>query len=110
MVVWWSTGVECVSALARRERAGALPADQALLALATLDHLATAWQEVAPAESLRMTARRMVRVHDLRAANAFQLAAARAASEERPETLPIVTLDRRLALAASREGFRVLPA
>ena len=40
--------------------------------------------------------------------DAFQLAAARAASDDHPEALPFVTLDDRLPLAASREGFPVL--
>jgi uncharacterized protein len=109
MLVWWATGVECVSAVARRERAGAITAEQAQFALETIDQLAAVWQEVAPSESVRVMARRMLRVHDLRAADAFQLAAAYLASEERPDTLEFVTLDERLTLAAGREGFRVLP-
>jgi hypothetical protein len=48
-------------------------------------------------------------VHEIRTADAFQLAAALAASDEEPETIPVVTLDERLALAARREGFPVLP-
>jgi len=50
-----------------------------------------------------------VSVHELRAADAFQLAAARAASDGQPASLPFVTLDDRLALAARREGFAILP-
>lgn len=49
-------------------------------------------------------------LHDLRAAAAFQIAAASATAEERPETVLIVTLDERLGLAASREGFQIVPA
>jgi hypothetical protein len=48
-------------------------------------------------------------LHDLRAADALQLAAALIACDEQPALLPFVTLDRRLADAARREGFRVLP-
>jgi hypothetical protein len=47
-------------------------------------------------------------VHDLRAADAHQLAAAFVAAESRPPSLEIVTLDDRLAAAATREGFRVI--
>jgi hypothetical protein len=39
----------------------------------------------------------------------MQLGAALIASGDRPETLPMVTLDRNLARAAQLEGFRVLP-
>jgi hypothetical protein len=50
----------------------------------------------------------MLRVHDLRAADALQLAAGVAAAEGRPATLAFVCLDERLAAAAEREGFGVV--
>ena len=106
--VWWGTIVECTSAVARRERSGDLSPEDAADALVTLDRLAEDWAEIPPTDRLRDDARRVIRVHGLRAADAFQLAAARAASDGHPETLPFVTLDDRLALAASREGFPVL--
>ena len=106
--VWWGTIVECTCALARRERSGDLTPKDALDALVTLNRLAEEWAEIPPTDRLRDDARRVIRVHDLRAADAFQLAAARAACGDHPETLPFVTLDDRLALAASREGFPVL--
>ncbi|MCY7302951.1 MAG: type II toxin-antitoxin system VapC family toxin [Thermoleophilia bacterium] len=106
--VWWGTIVECTSAVARRERSGDLTPEDALDALVTLDRLAEEWAEIPPTDRLRDDARRVIRVHDLRAADAYQLAAARAACDDHPETLPFVTLDDRLALAASREGFPVL--
>jgi uncharacterized protein len=84
--------------------------DEASYALTRLSVLARGWSEVPPSERLREVALRLLRVHDLRAGDALQLAAALVASEERPATLDLVTLDDRLALAASREGFRVLPS
>lgn len=107
--VWWSTIVECVSAIARRERSSPSEADSAADALSALSRVSRSWIEVPPTERLRDTARRLVRVHDLSAADAFQLAAAHEASDGRPETMPLVTLDDRLALAARREGFPLLP-
>jgi predicted nucleic acid-binding protein len=107
--VWWATVVECISAIARRERLGQIDAEGIREARALLDDLAGDWFEVPPIDRVRDTARRIVSVHELSAADAFQLAAARAASEERPESLPFVTLDDRLAVAAQREGFPVLP-
>lgn len=107
--VWWSTIVECVSAIASRERSSPSEADSAADALSALSRVSRSWIEVPPTERLRDTARRLVRVHDLSAADAFQLAAAHEASDGRPETMPLVTLDDRLALAARREGFPVLP-
>ncbi|MFY9343542.1 MAG: hypothetical protein WAT39_13685 [Planctomycetota bacterium] len=55
-------------------------------------------------------ARRLLANHPLRAADACQLAAALIACRERPDALGFVTLDSRLAEAARREGFTVLPA
>lgn len=108
VVVWWATGVECMSALARLEREQVFDREQMALAIGRLDRLAASWREIQPGEPMRRTASRLLRTHSLRAADAFQLAAARAASEDRPETLPFVTLDDRLALAAQREGFDVI--
>ena len=108
IAVWWATRVECRSAIARRIRIAPADTQRAEQALETLRTAVSAWLEIPPAERLRDDAGRLVRVHDLRAADAFQLAAARAVSDDHPETLPFVTLDERLALAASREGFPVL--
>lgn len=105
VLVWWTTGVECASAVARLERDRALTADDATRSLDRLAALAASWHTIEPAESVRDTARRLLRVHDLRAADALQLAAAVLAAEGSPRTLPFLCLDRRLAVAAQREGF-----
>jgi predicted nucleic acid-binding protein len=110
LVVWWGTVVECASAIGRRERTGALEPSEARDALETLDQLTREWREVPPSEAVRIDARRLVRVHDLRAGDSLQLAAARVAADGEPGALPFVTLDERLALAASREGFQLIPA
>jgi predicted nucleic acid-binding protein len=110
LVVWWGTVVECTSAISRRERSGALEPSEATEALETLDRLTRDWREVPPTPTLRDDAQRLVRVHDLRARDALQLAAARIAPDGEPGALPFVTLDERLALAASREGFPLLGA
>jgi predicted nucleic acid-binding protein len=108
VLVSWSTPVECVSALARLEREGSLASDSMPAALERLDAIAAAWREVLPIADARRIAIRLLRVHALRAADALQLAAAIIASELHPATLPLVTLDDRLAAAAEREGFRVV--
>lgn len=108
MLVWWATKAECVSALARLERESLLDAPSMTKSLRRLAALAKAWQEIQPVAPLRHTAVRLLRVHPLRAGDALQLAAAIVAAEEHPETLPFVTLDERLALAAEREGFVVV--
>lgn len=108
LLVCWATEIECVSALARLERRDELPGRATATALDRLDALKSAWNEVQPLETVRRTARRLLRVHDLRAADSLQLAAAIAAAEGRPDVLELVSLDDRLLEAARREGFRVL--
>ena len=108
VAVWWATPVECASALARLERDGDLDAAGARRAFDRLDRLAAAWFHVEPTDEIREVARRLLRVHPLRAADALQLAAAFVAAERRPPTLTVVTLDERLASAGSKEGFPVV--
>jgi predicted nucleic acid-binding protein len=108
VLVWWGTPIECVSAIARREREGALSVAGAAVAFRRLEAIRTAWAEVQPSERLRSTAHRLLRTHVLRGGDALQLAAAIAAAEDQPGSLPFVTLDDRLAEAAAREGFGVV--
>lgn len=105
MLVWWTTEVECASAIARLERDGALDNPAVAQAFDRLKHLASGWHEVDPNDAIREAAVRFLRVHPLRAADALQLAAAFTAAERRPSSLEVVTLDDRLALAARKEGF-----
>ena len=108
MLVWWGSEVECVSALARLERDGALSPQAITLALKRLRQLAAGWHEVDPSDAIREAAARFLRVHPLRAADALQLAAAFLAAERRPASLEMVTLDDRLSAAARKEGFPVM--
>lgn len=107
VAIWWATPVECASALARLEREAALTPADAADAFRRLELLARSWFEIEPHDELREVARRLLRVHPLRAADALQLAAAYLAAERRPPTLEVVTLDERLRHAALKEGFRV---
>lgn len=104
LAVWWATRVECASALARLEREGA-PAERVAEAFERLDMLAEAWVEVEPHDDVRAVARRLLRVHPLRVADAMQLAAAYLVAEGRPSTLQVMTFDERVRLAALKEGF-----
>ncbi len=107
--VWWATRTECLSGLHRRMRTGELDAAQFAVAAQRLLRFDEAAEAVLPSEAIRSRADRLLGIHPLRAADAFQLAALLAASEERPADLPFVTLDDRLADAARKEGFPVLP-
>lgn len=108
VIAWWATEPECVSALARLEREGSLTAPSMAEGLRRLAALAAAWREVQPGAAVRETAIRLLRVHPLRTADALQLGAAIVAAEGHPATLPLVTLDERLAQAAEREGFAIV--
>ena len=109
ILAWWGTRVECISAVARLEREQKLSSTGAAAALAHLNNLARSWNEIQPVEEIRETAGRFLRVHNLRAADALQLAAAFLASERRPPSLEFVSLDDRLSAAAEREGFVLVP-
>jgi len=108
MLAWWGAPIECTSAIARREREGALTTADAASALERLRSLAAGWHEVQPVDPLRGTAQRLLRVHPLRSADSLQLAAAIIAAEHETATLEFVSLDERLNDAASREGFRII--
>lgn len=110
VVAWWGTPLECVSAIARREREGHMSAPAASRAVARLRMLASRWHEVLASDPVRETAFRLLRVHSLRAADSLQLAAAIVAADGTPGALPFVCLDERLAEAAEREGFPVQAA
>jgi uncharacterized protein len=108
MLVWWTTEVECASAIARLERDTALDDAAVTQAFQRLRQLAHTWHEVDPSDPVREAAVRFLRVHPLRAADALQLAAAFIAAERRPSSLEVVTLDDRLASAARKEGFALI--
>ena len=109
MLVWWGSKIECASALARLERAGALDQKRAALAFHRLAELADGWHEIEPSEIVRESAVRFLRVHSLRAADALELGAAFAVAEGHP-SLQVLTLDERLADAARKEGFAMVAA
>jgi predicted nucleic acid-binding protein len=108
VLVWWASETECASAIARLEREALLDQPSTTQAFERLDDFKGAWHEIQPSEAIRTTARRLLRVHNLRAADSLQLAAALTASEARPASLDIVSLDDRLVDAAVREGLGVV--
>jgi predicted nucleic acid-binding protein len=93
------------SAVARLEREGNMAAREVQAALARLDLLAEAWAQVEPGPDLQRLARRLLRTHPLRAADALQLAAALIAADGKPRRMPFVCRDERLRVAADREGL-----
>ncbi len=109
IVVWWMTHSECLSALSRRKREGVLTSDDERQARAVLDALASGWSEVQPTEMVRQRAERLLSIHPLRTADAFQLAAALIWAQETPRGLEFVCLDNNLRESALKEGFSMQP-
>ena len=107
LVVWFGTLAEIESAICRRERESLLAAEEAAKVRARIAVLAGSWLEVQPTPVVRARAIRLLRVHPLRAADAFQLAAALIAFREDPVGRGFLTGDQRLARAAGLEGFEV---
>jgi predicted nucleic acid-binding protein len=108
VVAWWGTPVEIVSAAARLRREGMLTVANEDRVLELMRTLQNGWIEVAPSEEVRQQAQRLLRVHPLRAADAFQLAAALVwAGPSSDATL--VTFDERLARTARLEAFTIAP-
>lgn len=108
VIVWTLTRVEVLSALARRRRQEPSAARRLLVARRNLLAAWDRWSEITAVELVRRHAERVVETHPLRAADALQIAAAMVAAEDTPSALDFVTLDRQQAVAAEREGFRVL--
>jgi predicted nucleic acid-binding protein len=106
-VVWFGTLAKIESSLVRRQRDGQLPADVEHAARKRLHEMTKQWTEVTPTTEVRARAIRLLRVHPLRAADAFQLAAALIFCREQPQHLPFLTADQRLRDAANLEGFPV---
>ena len=107
LVVWFGTLAEIESAICRRERELSLPPGEAAKVRARIAVLAGSWLEVQATSLVRARAIRLLRVHPLRAADAFQLAAALVAFQEEPAGRGFLTGDQRLARAAQLEGFEV---
>jgi len=105
MLVWYATRAEIESALCRRKREGSLDSTAESVARKRLGQLESSWAEVAPTRQVRDRSLRLLRTHPLRAADAFQLAAALVASGENPGGWDFRTADLRLRHAAALEGF-----
>lgn len=110
IALWWASPVEVQAALYRRQREQRLPTAFLTEALRRLEDFVEDADFVAPTRRVRDRASRVLSSHQLRAADALQLAAALVWWEEAPRREAFVSLDARLREAARREGFTLLPA
>jgi uncharacterized protein len=109
LVLWWGTRVELVSGVCRLRRDELLDEKTFSALVAKIEIISSEADQVEPTEQVRQAAVRVLRVHNLRAADALQLAAALVWTEHNPSGTGFVCLDKRLCEAAEREGFKVLP-
>ena len=109
VAIWTLTAVEIVSALMRLVREGAIDDRSAHTTEARVDELLGSCHAIVDVDAVKSHARRLLRLHPLRAADAMQLGAALEWATGRPTNRVLHTLDARLAVAARREGFRVIP-
>ena len=110
VMLWWGTPVELVSGACRLHRSGVLDDRDLNLLMTKIEEVISEADQIDPDEQIRLAALRAVRTHDLRAADALQLAAALVWTGHEPLGTGFVCLDKRLRDAAEREGFCVLPA
>ena len=107
IVTWVWTGTEIAGAIERLTREGAISRQQRRAALDAFAGLSNRWDEVTDVLAVRSRAVSVLARHPLRAADAGQLGAAMLIQEQLPAPLSFMCLDRRLALAAEREGLRI---
>jgi hypothetical protein len=109
-VVWWGAPVEMQGAFARLARVGQLTPNGQVQAQVVLDRLRRDWQEVEPSDELRDRAEQFVSRFPLKAADAFQLAAAWRWCLGRPRNRAFICGDVQLLNAARQLGFNGIEA
>jgi uncharacterized protein len=106
-IVWWGTPVEIASALARLLRMKLINSSDWTKSSQIATSLADEWFAVQPSNQLRARAIRLLDRHNLRAADALQLAAAVEWCEGTPEGNKFLAADEKLCGAAENLGFDV---
>lgn len=109
VVTWTTSEIEILSALCRLRREALLDDGDLQAATERLSNLWDTFDAVVAVDAVKQRARRLLRTHSLRAADALQLGAALLAASDDPSRWAFACLDERLADAARREGFPVVP-
>jgi predicted nucleic acid-binding protein len=110
LAVWWSACVEVRGAIARLNRIGFLTPNEQVQAQVALDRMLPDCLEVLPTEQLREQAMRLVDRFPLKAADAFQLAAAIIWCLGHPAGRAFISGDIHLLEAARQLGFDAIQA
>lgn len=105
--VWLETPVEIMSAIARREREGAISEADRIKGESRLTLIETSWSVVDPEKRSIELARSFPVKYGLKALDSLQLAAALVWCKELPTAKDFVSSDERLLKAAEKAGFSV---
>lgn len=107
-IVWWGTHVEVYSAIYRLFREGVINGTQLQASLERWNSFYSLARTIGPDDQVLAIAASLPMKYDIRALDAFQLAAALVWCHERPRNRPFVCADTRLSEAASDAGFDVI--
>lgn len=107
-VVWWGTHVEVYSGINRLLREALLTDVQSQKALEKWGRLYSRARSIKPDDNVLSIAASLLISHNIRALDAFQLAAALVWCSERPRNRPFICADQRLGDAAATTGFDVI--
>ena len=107
-VIWWGTPVEVHSSINRLRREEFLREGVSVQAINGWQTFYLRSRKIRPDERLLRLAVSIPAAYDIRAMDAFQLAAALVWCSERPRKRPFICADARLGEAANDAGFEVL--
>ncbi len=108
VAVWYAARAEIVSALRRQQRDGSLTAAEVAATERRLERASERWVLLEATDDVEHEAVRLLARHPLRAADAFQLAAALCFARGLPKGRSFVCRDSVLCAAAEKEGFDVV--
>src|SRR5258708_1025337 len=108
LVFWWGTHVEVHSGISRLLNEVAIREGQSRAAKTKWDQVYATSLVVKPTEAVLDIAVSLTSKLNVRALDAFQLAAAIVWCNERPRNRPFVCADKRLSVAAKDSGFDVI--
>lgn len=105
LCIWTLTVVEATAAICRLHRAGSLTAEKRDAAIAHLEKIIKSCVTVKNLELVKARAKRLLKIHPLKSADALQLAAALVSCQDQPQSHHFITFDKRLKESAGLEGF-----
>jgi len=108
LTIWWGTHVEVYSGVNRLHREGIVNEIQLQASLGKWEKVYATARVVQPGDAVLGIGASLTSQYDIRAMDAFQLAAALVWCGERPRKRPFVCADKRLGEAAISAGFNVI--